>query len=313
LGRLTQVVEPGGLTTQYSYDSLNNLLSVSQLGNATNGDTPRTRSFSYDSLSRLLSAYNPETSTVSYSYDANSNVHTKTDARGVTTTYQYDALNRLLSKSYSSNANGTPLSCYQYDTSTNGIGRLANSWTLSASGIASCSTTAPTTGFLTKRSILAYDPMGRLLSEQQSTPASQASGIPYSPAYTYDLAGNLTSSTDGTTPVPTQSQTTLTAPCLSSSVSAATLTFVNCPDSAGRLHSVMSNWVDNTHPLWLFSSPLYAAPGGLTNATYGNRLNLTRSYDNRLRITGENDQGSGAMVATPGSATVTITGSEQSQ
>jgi len=310
------------MLTQYTYDVLNNLRSVTQWGGpnsspAANG--PINRSFTYDSLSRLLKSFNPETGIVSYSYIASglpcagdvSLPCSKTDARGVTTTYTYDKLNRLLSKSYSDGT--TPLSCYQYDTSSascplgNGywVGRLTNAWTQSASTAPSCPTMAPSTGFLTKRSITCYDPMGRILNEQQFTPASQASGTPYSPAYTYDLAGNLTSSTTGVGPTPT------TTPFL----------FTNTYDGAGRLQTVGSNWTTNyvtgatnVFPATLFSNPSYAAFGGLTNATYGNRLNLTRTYDNRLRITSENDQrGSGATASTPGSATVTITGSEQSQ
>jgi hypothetical protein len=55
----------------------------------------------------------------------------------------------------------------------------------------------------------------------------------------------------------------------------------------------------------------YAAFGGLVNAAYGNGLlTLSRTYDNRLRINGETDTGS--LAATPGTATVTITGAEQS-
>jgi YD repeat-containing protein len=257
LGRLKQVVEPGVLTTLYVYDALNNLLSVNQLGNAANGDTPRTRSFSYDSLSRLLTAFNPETGTVHYTYDANSNVWTKTDARSMTTTYSYDALNRLLSKTYSdATTSATPISCYQYDTSSatppqgippNWFGRLTNAWTMRAS--ASCATTAPSTGFLTKRSILAYDAMGRIRNEQQFTKASQASGAIYAPAYTYDLAGNPLTSTNGVGPA----TATPAAPSI-----ALTYTL----DNAGHLQSLNSslltaniNQTTYNYPALLFSPP----------------------------------------------------------
>jgi YD repeat-containing protein len=316
------VMEPNGtsrepsMETDYIYDGLNNLLQAKQ--NGINGvGTPRTRTFVYDSLSRLQTSTNPETGTISYSYDANGNVHTKTDARGVVATYAYDNLNRLLSKSYTYDASGTPMSCYQYDlpSVTNGIGRLTSAWTQLASVASSCSTSA---AFVTMRSILAYDPMGHLVSEQQYTPASMASGMTYAPKYTYDLAGNLTSSTDGVTPVPTQN--TLSAPCLDTPVSSNMLTLVTCPDAGGHLQMVMSNWIDNTHPTWLLSAPpnafqpSYAAFGGLMNATFGNAaLTLNRTYDNRLRMTGEFDMGAAVPTATSSSATVSITGAEQSQ
>jgi YD repeat-containing protein len=326
-GRLTEVMEPSGasqapsMETDYAYDGLDNLLSVSQCGAlcatpAPNG--PIARSFQYDGLSRLLSATNPETGRVNYTYDSNGNLLTKTDSRGVTTSYQYDQLNRVLGKSYSGDVSKTPLSCYQYGTSTTGntIGRLINEWTLSVSSGTSCPTASP---FLTKRSISTYDEMGRIIHEQQFTPASQASGKQYLPQYTYDLAGNLTSSTDGIAPSPNQSWS---SPCSNSPTpgTGAPLTFVNCYDTAGHLQSVTSNWNDGTHPPSVFvatpnsSLPSYTAFGGLQNATLAgsNGITLSRAYDNRLRIIGETDTSSSNHPATSGAATVTIIGTEQS-
>jgi YD repeat-containing protein len=328
-GRLIKVLEPNGATssptmeTDYGYDALSDLTSVTQWGGTSGSSGARTRSFTYDSLSRLIASSNPETAsaavppslscagatgttwTACYGYDADGNLTSKTDNRSITTSYSYDALNRILSKSYSSNANGTPSSCYQYDSAANGIGLLANEWTLSPSK-ASCPTTTP---FLTNRSILAYDAMGRVLNEQQYTLASQAGGTFYAPAYSYDLAGNLLTSTDGSTPSPTTSETTLT--------------FTNAYDSAGHLVSLTSNWIDGTHPGTLFSPPTgpsttcsssssqYTPFGALQNAAFGSGLTLNRGYDPRLRMTCENDVGSNA--ATSGTATVTITGAEQSK
>ncbi len=324
LGRLISVLEPNGVAqapgmeTDYSYDALNNLFSVTQWGGPSGSSGARTRSFTYDNLSRLLSATNPETGRVSYVYDPNSNVTSKTDARNVTTTYRYDALNRLLSKSYSDGA--TAFSCYQYDASSascvlpspNSIGRLTNQWTQSSSA-GSC--LAPTGGFLTKRSILCYDPMGRILNEQQYTPASQAAGTSYPLAYTYDLAGNLLISTSGVGPTSTPANP-------------APITFTNTYDGAGRLQTLTSSWTNNgVFPVTLFSPPTampstpcanaitaqYAPFGGLANAAFGNGLTLNRAYDKRLRTTCENDVGTGTTPATSGSATVTITGSEQTK
>jgi YD repeat-containing protein len=314
LGRTTAVYEDSsGLNyeTDYKYDALGDLTSVVQWGGPNGSPNARSRTFTYDSLSHLLSATNPETGKMTYTYDLNGNVQTKTDARGVTTTYSYDALNRVLSKTYSDGV--TPASCYQYDSSsvTNGIGRLSNAWTLSASSGAFCPTVTP---FLTKRSILAYDPMGRVLSEQQYTPFSVANGISYPMVYTYNLAGNLTSSTAGAAP-PQMTLTSASAPC--SITFPATFGFVNCYDATGRLQSVTSN--AGTGPTTLFTAQGYAPFGGLTNATYGssgsgtNAVTLTRSYNNRLRITSETDLGNSPSSGTNGSALVTITGVEQSR
>ena len=337
IGQMTHAFEPNGVSqapsmrTDYYYDVLNNLLSVNQWGGAVGSSIARAgRSFSYDSLSRLLTSVNPETGRSSYSYDLNGNVKTRVDVRGVTTTYQYDTLNRLLSKIYSGDVNGTPSSCYQYSASSasciggnaNAIGRLTNAWTQGAS-ISSCPASAPTTGFLTKRSILCYDPMGRIANEQQYTPANVASSTPYSPQYSYDLAGNLAYSTDGVTPVPATASAQLPSCSVSAPSWAATATilnFANCYDAAGRLQTLASNWAIVGTAQSLFSAPpsrgtpSYAAFGGLTNAAFGNAgIALNRTYDNRLRITGESDTASTGSTATPGSTAVTITGAEQSK
>ncbi|WP_158789126.1 hypothetical protein [Granulicella sp. L46] len=320
-GRLTKVLEPNGsahapsMETDYGYNALNDLTAVTQWGGITGSSGVRTRAFSYDSLSRLLASSNPETGTVNYTYDPNGNLTLKTDARGVKIAYSYDALNRPLGRTYSSDAAATPSSCYQYDlaAASNGVGRLWKQWTQSALSGA-CPASAPGSGFYTMRSVTAYDSMGRLLNEQQSTFASQASGKVYAPAYTYDLAGDLLTSSDGTTPSPT-------------SVPTAMVTFTNNYDSAKHLVNVSSNWADGaTHPSPLFSAPAttnsppcvnsitspYTAFGALANATYGAGLTLTRAYDARLRLTCENDVGSNTGP-TSGTTTVTITGAEQTK
>ena len=132
-GRLTKVLEndPAGsraltLETDYTYDPLDNLTSVNQKG--APGDTARYRTFLYDSLSQLTNACNPEaiatgsscTSSgpwsVIYSYDANGNVSKRTDARGIVTNYSYDALNRITGKRYTNDPANTPALSYSYDT-----------------------------------------------------------------------------------------------------------------------------------------------------------------------------------------------------
>ena len=307
LGRLTHISEPNGtssspsLDTEYGYDVLGNLLSVTQKG--TSGiDTARNRSFTYDSLSRLLCSYNPETSSAScpasaasvlptsgatlYTYDSNSNLHSKTDARGVTTSFGYDALNRLLSKSYSGStdaaaaiAAATPSSCYQYDqtpsslsnvTITNPIGRLTAEWT--QTGGCPSSGQLPSSGFLTSKVILGYDPMGRIKGEKQCTSSSCSS--PYSFAYDYDLAGNVTGANNGV----------------------GSITWQPTYDSAGRLLSVgsLNAWSGPQFSTQLFSSPTYG-PVGITGWSMGSPvpggsippLTFQKTYDNRLRTTSE--------------------------
>jgi len=147
-GRLTNVAEPNGAMTYYSYDTLGNLICAAQDGGAGGTFSScaaaptawRPRSFAYDSLSHLIQSLNPETGWTCYGtsggavpngsnctsgYDANGNLAFKTDARNIVTSYSYDALNRLLSKRFSNDPGSTPSSCYQYDSSSLGVGQLA--------------------------------------------------------------------------------------------------------------------------------------------------------------------------------------------
>lgn len=200
-------------------------LNTPQWGGAKGSVGARTRSFTYDSLSRLTQAYNPESGWLCYGttggapatgsncttdgYDANDNLAYKTDGRGVTIDYTYDVLNRILGRTYSNDTSGTLSSCYRYDlsASVNGVGRLANEWTQTASA-GPCAAMLPASGFWSKRSVINYDPMGRILSEQQYAPFSSTTGTAFSPAYTYDLAGHSVTSTSGVSPTPTSAPIT---------------------------------------------------------------------------------------------------------
>lgn len=287
-GRLIAVVEPNGAVTKYTYDALNNLLSVNQLGVA--GDTPRVRQFAYDSLSRLTKACNSEAlaagtscdgshwSTI-YTYDPNGNVLSKTDSRGVTVSYTYDALNRVATKTYAGSssaataiATSTPPVTYNYDvvsgsTIPNAVGHLVSEFTgTSASPIS-------------QRFILSYDAMGRIVQDQQCPYASACTGnTPFVFNYTYDYAGNVTSSNNG---VPYMG---------------IGLTYQY--DSAARLQSVLSTWDDATHPATLFAAPAsadqqYSAVGlnnswiGIPASSQQPTITQQRTYNNRLQLATE--------------------------
>lgn len=135
MGRPTGVWEDPGSSphlnyeTDYAYDALSNLLTVTQKGGAGSGW--RVRSFLYDGLTRLTSATNPESGTLAYAYSGcsgdPSNICTKTapspnqpvgGPKTVTTTYTYDTLNRLTGKSYVDGYNSNPATppvTYGYD------------------------------------------------------------------------------------------------------------------------------------------------------------------------------------------------------
>jgi RHS repeat-associated protein len=305
LGRLTKLLEPNGtsttpsMETDYTYDALDNLLSVTQCGAACSPLPANAvlRGFSYDSLSRLISATNPESGTATYSYDANGNLTTKTspavNASSGTQTlgYCYDALNRMTAKFYSA-----PASCatttgaaatYSYDASSipgasNVIGRLTDEKAYIGSTLVS------------ERSPYSYDEVGRLANEQQC-PYIPACTTVYTFNYAYDLAGNLTSSNNGLS---------------SASYASSSLTFGFSYDGAGHMQSAgttsqPSSWngtaSGTAYPTMLMqanqSSPAaYDPMGHLVNAQLGlpttsatPALNLARQYDDRGRITLEID------------------------
>ncbi len=175
LGQLARVDEPnannelGSVTspnqpTYYSYDTLSNLINVSQ--------GVQTRTFSCSSISRLLSATNPESGTINYSYDNNGNLTQKTDARNVTTTFSYDALNRATYRDYS---DSTPDVTYSYDDSQ--VPFSKGKLTSVASSVS-------------ESRITAYDAQERITGSQQLT-----GGQTYSFSYTWDLADNLLTQT----------------------------------------------------------------------------------------------------------------------
>jgi RHS repeat-associated protein len=273
-GRLTEVMEPNGVAqtasmeTDYSYDALNNLLSVAQWGGASGSSGARARSFSYDSLSRLLSATNPETGTIGYSYDANGNVSAKTDARNVTTTSTYDALNRLTKKSYSDGV--TPTSLFVYDvenitfgtpnfptqrfTTSNVVGRLSVICVTIPSGCPSMTA-------------YSYDPMGRIIETLNNTPTFPTTGAVYAVSATYDLAGDRTSLTNSTG-----------------------RTFNYSYDAAGRLQTASNTVSLNGSPVTtpMVSSMTYfpsGQPQTMTTDTGSATITGTWGIDNRLRVT----------------------------
>jgi RHS repeat-associated protein len=264
LGRLTQVTEdPGGLgyVTTYSHDALGDLTNVVQNGS-------RQRSFTYNSLSQLTQAINPESGTVNYTYDANSNLQTKKDARNITTTYTYDALNRLTQKSYSDGT--TPLVGFYYDNASccpyfspalqNTVGRLVYS-TVSGKDI----------------NYFSYDPIGRTTYTYQAPPSIYGTSS-YPVAYTYDLAGDMTSYTNG-----------------------FGITLTQIFDTATRATQLTSSWVDSQHPATLITvdpASGYFPNGALRKATYGNGLMESSVLNSRFQPCRHNVNWSSTALST---------------
>lgn len=202
LGRLTQVVEaPGALnhSTNYTYDTLNNLVKVDQGG--------QLRYFMYDSAARLVRAKNPEQDvngslalsdavtgnsswTLKYIYDENGNLTKRTDARGTTATYRYDDLNRNRDIGYAGGAAAaTPVVERYYDGATLGKGKLWKTISYNAH---------PQNGAQLAyqyNEVTVYDAVGRPTNGGQWFFNSSSQWVTYPYARSYDLASHVTGQT----------------------------------------------------------------------------------------------------------------------
>ena len=101
LGRLGSKTDARGGTTSYTYDGVNNRLSLTDhTGNET--------TWSYDALDRTTIETNELNDARSFVYDAMSNLTRKTDRNGRVTQYDYDQLNRRTTEKWLSGTSQTP-------------------------------------------------------------------------------------------------------------------------------------------------------------------------------------------------------------
>ena len=240
-------VAGSGYRTDYQYDTLNNLKQVTQ-------PNLNARTYTYDGLSRLTSETNPESCCAAYTYNSSgdliqretpmpnqSNAGTKVYAN-----YNYDALHRLTQIAYSDGT--TPTVNYYYDQTSawgspvpNPKGHLTSEYVSNGGGTLAAN-------------LFYYDAMGRRTLYEECTPANCA-GNAYATQYSYDLMGNMVSYTNG-----------------------EGVTFYPNYNTAARLTSLTTNYVNSTHPGTLFSNAHYNAMSELSSATLGNGINVSYSY-----------------------------------
>ncbi len=245
-GNLTEVTEHLDGTpydTNYAYDQLNNLITITDAkGNI--------RNFTYDLLGRRISMEDLHTANDAtfglwtFDYDDNSNLITQTDPKDQEISYTYDELDRVLTES----AKIPPSSVfelhtsYAYDTGTYGIGRL--------SSIVSPAVTKNYT----------YDILGRVINEQKKILVridGNQSLQTFDSYFTYDLAGN---------------QLSITYPGSTGSPQANMLVEYTY-NNAGLLEAVQKDGAD------IVTNLDYIPVGLVEKIDYANGVSTTNTYD----------------------------------
>lgn len=206
---LTAVIDGLGRRTQYAYDNLHRLTSLTQAdpdgtgpmtspvwhfgydatGNRTSMTDPlgNVTQYLYDVRGRRSGTIQPDPDgagpqtapTTSSAYDCVGNLVGIADALGRTTTYNYDALNRMVQAIQPDPDGAGPLTAPTTHTTYNAV-----SW---VNG---------TTDPLGNTTSYVYDAMGRVLSVTQADPDGAGPLTAPVTSYTYDAAGQRLTTTD---------------------------------------------------------------------------------------------------------------------
>ena len=110
--RLQRIIFPDGLFAERGYDETGNLISVT----SPNGVTT---SYDYDSLNRLRRVTEPGETVTQYAYDGHDNLTSVVDAEKNTTSYLYDDFGRLIR----TDSPDTNITSYHYDEADNLISK----------------------------------------------------------------------------------------------------------------------------------------------------------------------------------------------
>ena len=172
--RLKKVSDTNGTTTEYSYDTLGNLLQVIA---AKGAPEQNTISMTYDSLSKKRTMNDPDMGQWAYDYDKSGNLISQTDAKSQTITFIYDGLNRLTQKTYP-----THTVTYTYDDPSIPYSTGKQTKVSDLSGTPPAEVTADL--------VLEYDLMQRMTKGQKKIEAQSVSF-----QKTYDTAGRVLSIT----------------------------------------------------------------------------------------------------------------------
>ena len=232
----------------------------------------QTRVFQHDWLKRPILVQEPESGTTTYGYAYNSTglVTTRTKPQAnqtgsatTTTTTQYDSLGRVVGVSYS---DGTPAKNFGYDAPT-----TQTFWNISQTNLKGRLSMAIIGNVVLGTNIFAYDPMGRI-SWMGEYPPTNCGCRAWGLYYTYDLAGDMTSSTDG---------------------NGVISTYTYSP--AGEILSLTSSQTDATDPTAILAG-VQNGPFGPVSYSLGNGLTGMYSYDVLGRLSGGTVSSGGTQI-----------------
>jgi len=275
LSRLRQSIGAGGQSQHHSYDVEGKLISsTNAAGNTTHHN--------YDALNRLTSTQDALGGMSNTNYDAQNRPTHISDPRSVTTTYEYDALGNLSAQH--SPDSGTTI--YQHDSAGNII------QSTDARGIAT-HYTWDALNRITSRSYptapelnvtYGYDSgshgIGRLTSMQDASGTS---------TYTWDAHGRLASRSHSSV-IANTSPTTTVSWAYNLAGRITNITYPNGVqvhygrDSVGRISTIHLQTNGAAAPQAIASNITYAPWGAVQSLTWGNGLNLTRTYNQDARL-----------------------------
>lgn len=276
LGRLIQTLGSASTTpTQFAYDKVDKLKTVTDgRGKVSNN--------AFDALDRVMTATNPDSQSVNYGYNAQDVVTSHKDGRNLETTFVTNGFGEVIREVSPDRGTRT----YWYDNAgrltkindADGVetnlaydnaGRLTGktftgapqeAMTFTYDSVASGNKGNGRLTSVTEQSggsAFIYDAQGRVITD-----AKTIQGLNYAVNYAYNANGQVT-------------QTTLP--------SGRVITFTR--DVGGPITGITTKPTAGGTVSTIMSSMTYAPYGGLTNATYGNGLTLTRTFNSNDWLT----------------------------
>jgi RHS repeat-associated protein len=164
-GRITQITDPNGVVSQYTYDTRGRVATLTQ---TPPGAAPRTTSYLYDSSGQPIQTQMPNGVTLTYSYDAAHYLRSVSDNAGNKVEYRYDAKGNRTQET-SKDPDGTVVRAVT--TSYDARNRV---------------TAINAGGSLTQQ---IHDALGNLIT--QTDPNNATAGSPVNTNYSYDALNRL--------------------------------------------------------------------------------------------------------------------------